>query len=989
MWHAYKYGNGLKKLHRKPIDVPVKLPRKISSKPKKTRRRDRNRPWHEIARLQSEVVELERQVQEKSATATKKARLDLQTHITNAALKTTLRNNLNTIRALDQNLTTQIDELLQAAPHSLVKKAQNLPYDAVNDRVVFMRMAGNVDDQYRDMDQALRLAKLYEDTSEVADAVICRSNSNCGDVLKLRARLLLPFEQDCLVESLWRYLDRCEAATFGATRSKVDIPLGVSSRIAVQKFEIALGDYMCVMRMVTKQFIEKNRVVHVWNVLADWCIGATCNIKTCEQGWGFIQPINHDKVSLCLSYSLMDPTIDGYPPSGHCDALIKLYHQFMISRLQIVRLRKHQTEGVFKLKPPSRSDITHWTSSKPKKTRRRDRNRPWHEIARLQTEVEELERQLENQLAQASTNARETLATYLNNAELKALTRECIEDASALEWNVNRQMQELVQMLPRSLNMTPQNLPFVVNQDDRVFCELARSVDDQYSKMEQVLQLAGLDETISEVEDAFFCRSGLLESRTRILSPFQSSSLVESLWGMVENGRDITDCTSELPLGLACRVGAQKYQVVVEGHVCSMRAVMKQFRHENRDVMVWSVLGDWTLVGDMPNMQTHEQGWGFIQPVNANTSVCLNYSRVNSPLVAFENCGFLAKLYQEMVVTRLHMIENQSLDRVVQKKNRTKKTRRRDRNRPWHEIARLQSEVVELERQVQEKSATATKKARLDLQTHITNAALKTTLRNNLNTIRALDQNLTTQIDELLQAAPHSLVKKAQNLPYDAVNDRVVFMRMAGNVDDQYRDMDQALRLAKLYEDTSEVTDAVICRSNSNCGDVLKSRARLLLPFEQDCLVESLWRYLDRCEAATFGATRSKVDIPLGVSSRIAVQKFEIALGDYVCVMRMVTKQFIEKNRVVHVWNVLADWCIGATCNIKTCEQGWGFIQPINHDKVSLCLSYSLMDPTIDGYPPSGHCDALIKLYHQFMISRLQVLENQTLDQIMQDEKKL
>eukprot|EP00644_Phytophthora_capsici_P016946 jgi/Phyca11/10983/fgenesh1_pm.PHYCAscaffold_59_\ len=256
----------------------------------------------------------------------------------------------------------------------------------------------------------------------------------------------------------------------------------------------------------------------------------------------------------------------------------------------------------------------HQSSLKPKKTRRRDRNRPWHEIARLQTQAEELERELETQLAQASTSAVNSFATYLNNAELKALIRESIQDTGALEWNLNRQMQELVQMLPPSVAMKPTNLPFVANQDSEVFWELARCVDEQYNGMEQVLRLAGLDESISEVEDAFF--------------------------------------------------------LVVGGHVCSMRTVVKQFKHNNRDVMVWTVLGDWTLVGDMPNRQTHEQGWGFIQPVNANTSVCLNYSRVNSPLAAPEQCEFLAKLYQDMIISRLHMIESHTLDRAVQKKNR-------------------------------------------------------------------------------------------------------------------------------------------------------------------------------------------------------------------------------------------------------------------------------------------------------------------------------
>ncbi|KAL3670813.1 hypothetical protein V7S43_003999 [Phytophthora oleae] len=111
----------------------------------------------------------------------------------------------------------------------------------------------------------------------------------------------------------------------------------------------------------------------------------------------------------------------------------------------------------------------HQSAPNPKKRRRRDRNRPWHEIARLQAEAEELEREVENQLAQASTRARDNFATYLNNAELKALIRESIKDTRTLEWNLNQHMQELVRMLPRSMHMTPRNLPFVVNQDDEVF----------------------------------------------------------------------------------------------------------------------------------------------------------------------------------------------------------------------------------------------------------------------------------------------------------------------------------------------------------------------------------------------------------------------------------------------------------------------------------------------------------------------------------------
>jgi hypothetical protein len=66
------------------------------------------------------------------------------------------------------------------------------------------------------------------------------------------------------------------------------------------------------MRMVVKQFLETDRVVHVWKVLADWSrVGSVRNVKTCERGWGFVQPTEGGNGSVCMSYNLVSPTVSG------------------------------------------------------------------------------------------------------------------------------------------------------------------------------------------------------------------------------------------------------------------------------------------------------------------------------------------------------------------------------------------------------------------------------------------------------------------------------------------------------------------------------------------------------------------------------------------------------------------------------------------------------------------------------------------------------
>ncbi|ETL34933.1 hypothetical protein L916_12887 [Phytophthora nicotianae] len=311
-----------------------------------------------------------------------------------------------------------------------------------------------------------------------------------------------------------------------------------------------------------------------------------------------------------------------------------------------------------------------------------------------------------------------------------------------------------------------------------------------------------------------------------------------------------------------------------------------------------------------------------------------------------------------------------------------RKKRRPDRNRPHHEIARLRAQAAELESQLQKQTTKDTR--------YYTNVGLKAMLRESFDDIYALEQNLNTQMEELLRGMPRVLAAMSRNLPYDITQDDGMFAMMARSLDDQYTNMDQVLRVAGLDKITSEVADASICHSNDaigNYGVTLKSRTCIFSPFRSDCSVGALWRHFERCQRATMDSTQFRnLDLPLGISSRVAIQKFEVTLGDYVCAMRMVVKQFVERDRIVHVWNVHAD--VGALFNVETCETGWGFIRPMNNDKTSVCVSYSLVNVTAQCFSSKETCgtiNSLIKLYHTFIISRLQALENQTLDRLILD----
>ncbi|ETN20285.1 hypothetical protein PPTG_03321 [Phytophthora nicotianae INRA-310] len=328
------------------------------------------------------------------------------------------------------------------------------------------------------------------------------------------------------------------------------------------------------------------------------------------------------------------------------------------------------------------------------------------------------------------------------------------------------------------------------------------------------------------------------------------------------------------------------------------------------------------------------------------------------------------------------------------KPDKPKKKRRRDRNRPWHEIARLESESSELERELQTLMASASKRARGALHSRNINAQLKTMLKENIEDIRHLEQYLLHQLDELGRDFPNPLMM-TRVLPFD-VQDNSIFWDMARSVDDQYKDMDRVIRRAELGDMTSEMVESYVSRTKSvytggQLADMLKFRAQLLTPFKRNTLEKALWGGVESGGGVTLRQDQNNCDIvlPVDVSSRVAVQKYEISIDNYTCTMRMVMKEFIENHRVVQVWKMLAEWQkVGAVHNVKTHEYGWGYLQPVG-EKTTLSVGCILVTPTIDGLFPRDNCESIKSLtntYQKMVLSRLQQLENQTMDQLVREK---
>ncbi|EGZ08947.1 hypothetical protein PHYSODRAFT_525316, partial [Phytophthora sojae] len=251
-----------------------------------------------------------------------------------------------------------------------------------------------------------------------------------------------------------------------------------------------------------------------------------------------------------------------------------------------------------------------------------------------------------------------------------------------------------------------------------------------------------------------------------------------------------------------------------------------------------------------------------------------------------------------------------------------KKKRRRDRNRPWHEIARLQSESEALERQLDQHLTNSSNRARVALRSRNENATLRKMLQESVEDIQELEQNLLQQMKELVQSLPRSLVL-TRNLQYDGARDDIMFRLMANSVDAQYKDMDRVMSRDGLVGLNTEVVESSI-------------------------------------------------------------------VGNYACVMRVVIKEFVESDRVVQVWNTVADWPrVGKLHNVRTQEYGWGYIQPLRNG-TSVTAGRILVSPTINGLTLSESCEAtrsLTRAYQDMIMARLQALENQTMDQLVREQR--
>ncbi|OWZ09897.1 hypothetical protein PHMEG_00017325 [Phytophthora megakarya] len=324
---------------------------------------------------------------------------------------------------------------------------------------------------------------------------------------------------------------------------------------------------------------------------------------------------------------------------------------------------------------------------------------------------------------------------------------------------------------------------------------------------------------------------------------------------------------------------------------------------------------------------------------------------------------------------------------TVNKVSATKprKKRRRDRNRPWHEIAQLQAESKNLEQEIENRLAKSSKKARSAFYKHTRNMELKMLLRETMEETQAFEQNLERQVDKLMRMASRSLGLPTMFLAFDPIHDVLVFSKMAQRVDDQYNDMGRVLQRMGLEGDTSEITDAYVCRANSlyprgSDGDILKFRSRMIKPFNKSTLEKGFWRYMD-----TLGVNQATTNLELGLASRVAVQKFESVAGDYVCTTRVITKQFVEEDRIVQVWNMLIDWQkFGEEMrNVQTYEHGWGFIQSMANNSAnrSICGGCIIMRPVVNESDET--LKALSTLYQDMLMSRVHALDNKAMDQFL------
>ncbi|RLN15091.1 hypothetical protein BBJ28_00019109 [Nothophytophthora sp. Chile5] len=325
--------------------------------------------------------------------------------------------------------------------------------------------------------------------------------------------------------------------------------------------------------------------------------------------------------------------------------------------------------------------------------------------------------------------------------------------------------------------------------------------------------------------------------------------------------------------------------------------------------------------------------------------------------------------------------------------------RKKKRTRPPVQIALLKTEAGEMERKLQKLQELAVESG---LQARIDNRAMKQKLQRHRAWMAVLGQSLVSHVSQAVALQPSSLVVTGRNLPFDAANDAAAYRMLAQNLDERYGSMGSVFEAAGLWGATAESNAAEVYQPTytseikGSSGDcVLKTRVSGLLPFLD--VSETMWHMMESESVAINDQDRLRaLNLQLGLASRIVVTKREVVFrgGDTSsnasCTVRTVVKRYIDKDRVVDVWDAIADWPgVDDAPRVSTRECGWGLVQPMEGAGLSIVQHCIVMKPTIaaTGTAESESFDFVVRMYQHLTNSLFRRLENKLMDQSVRSKR--
>ncbi|EGZ08957.1 hypothetical protein PHYSODRAFT_318783 [Phytophthora sojae] len=262
---------------------------------------------------------------------------------------------------------------------------------------------------------------------------------------------------------------------------------------------------------------------------------------------------------------------------------------------------------------------------------------------------------------------RRTLRARAENLQQRSKLQRSVDQAMLLESMLQLyqgQKRRVEASLLPTLGAVGRNLPYDGLKDAEILQTLSRSVDENYTKLEQVFQAAGLEKVRTEMNDAKVLETeggGVLQIRAVALQPF--------------------GLKAGLKLGKASRVIALKREIVLRGcddatlQSCTIRVVLKKFVESGREIHVWDAFGDWSQA-----VSTREYGWGIMAPLDVTmngvditsvkncvfmTSSKLSEGKLNGDLAAEHS---VANLYKQIMQDRRRVIETALLDQALRKR---------------------------------------------------------------------------------------------------------------------------------------------------------------------------------------------------------------------------------------------------------------------------------------------------------------------------------